>query len=508
MRTSRRTGTLALAVAIIVVLGASTVAALTSRDSREFVAGSSGVAGKSEPADFAGLVLATGNFDGDRFADVIVGTPLEDRGPGRDAGQIQVFYGSKRGLKASRDRIFHPGSPGVAGDAQAGAQFGAAVVVADFDNDGYDDAAVGAPGQTVDGNADAGVVIVLRGSTSGLTGAGSTLVSQASVTAATSPGARHRFGHSLAAADFNADGFVDLAIGAPGANASSGGLGILDGSETGFPAELDQWITQDSEGVNEQSEADDLFAWSLATGDFDGDAAADLAVGVPGEGHNEREGAGVVHVFAGSTEGLTLADTPISENTPGVSSRSKAHDGLGSSLATGDFDGDDFDDLAIGIPAKARKNRPATGAVQVLPGSAEGLTGVGSIKLSQNTSALAETTEAGDDFGWALTVGDFDATGRDDLAVGVPGERVDDVSGAGLVHVFLGRGVGVSTRRAETWRPGANGVPGQPQVNGGVGRALAAGDFDDDGRDDLVVGVPGRKVGAKAAAGSFFVLYG
>ena len=71
------------------------------------------------------------------------------------------------------------------------------------------------------------------------------------------------------------------------------------------------------------------------------------------------------------------------------------------------------------------------GAVNVLYGSAGGLTAAGRPALAPGQPRRHRRAEAGDLFGSALAAGDFDGDGFDDLAVGVPDEDVGDVERRG-----------------------------------------------------------------------------
>ena len=83
-----------------------------------------------------------------------------------------MLYGSAAGLTATGSRVWHQDSAGIEGAAEAGDLFGASLSAGDFDNDGFDDLAIGAPGEDVGTAADAGAVNVLYGSAAGLTAAG------------------------------------------------------------------------------------------------------------------------------------------------------------------------------------------------------------------------------------------------------------------------------------------------------------------------------------------------
>ncbi len=498
---------LVTAIGAVTVIAATTVGALTGRGSLEISQDTARIDGRAEDGDFSAAALATGDFNGDGFADVVVGAPNEDLRKNVDAGQIQVIYGTRRGL-GTRDKIIHQGTKKVPADSLSGDLFGSAIAVADFDGDGFDDAAVGVPGKDIDGQVDAGSVVILYGRKKGLLGARSFSISQGEQSVGGLPGAYNRFGHSLTAGDFNGDGSPDLAIGVPGAAARAGGVSVVYGSAAGLNVATAMWISQQDESVGDSPEPDDRMGWSLAAGDFNADGSADLAVGVPGEAHAGQPGAGIVQVFSGSPEGIGLTDLLLSEDTPGVKGGVEARDAFGASLAVGDFDGDSNDDLAIGVPGESKGKKVSSGVVHVLRGSSTGLSGVGSKRLGQAGKAVRGDPDAGDEFGWALAVGDFNGNGRDDLAVGVPGERVGSANGAGSVQVFFGRSKGISKKGDQIWRPGSNGIPGRAEANAGVGRALSTGDIDGDGRDDLVVGSPGRTVTSDPAAGSFLVING
>ena len=117
------------------------------------------------------------------------------------------------------------------------------------------------------------------------------------------------------------------------------------------------------------------------------------------------------------------------QNSPLISGTASPGDSFGSALASGDYNCDGRADLAIGVPGEARGSTLESGVVHVLEGGPGGLTGVGSVKLSQASPGVAGSPEWGDSFGAALAVGDFNGNGRVDLAVGVRDLFILDFTG-------------------------------------------------------------------------------
>ena len=324
--------------------------------------------------------------------------------------------------------------------------------------------------------------------------------------------------------DFNDDGNRDLAIGSPGedlvagGNDSDGAVSVLYGNPLAGAFTSSQFITEAAPGVRGAAEAVDQFGAELAQGDFNRDGHSDLAVAVPledvPEGADDRDGS--VHLFYGAGGGLsTDGDRVLTQATPGLRGDDpELLDQFGSTLASGDFDGDRYSDLAIGVSDEGTAAGSRVGVVHVLYGGPRGLTTDGDQLWSQEKEGVAgDGAEPQDIFGRTLEVGDFNADGRDDLAVAVTLEDV--ASGAndndGGVHVIDGSPDGLTTRGDQFLSQATAGVPGDGAQAGDVfGTALTAGDLDGDDHEDLVVGIPFESlaIGANDRDGAFNVLYG
>ena len=458
------------------------------------------------PAAGVGLELGACDFDGDGYADLVVGVPGEDgTGSGEiDAGAINVFYGSASGVSSDRSRLWTQDFAGVPGRNNRGDRFGAAHECGDFDADGHIDLAVGAPGESTSELAEVGAVTVFYGGGEGLGEridrwwAGSPGVKGAA-------GAQDRFGNALASSDFDDDGFPDLAIGAPGTDEGAGALHVLFGSSQGLTDLRDERWTQDSAGVRGRSEVGDGFARALAAGDFDGDGYADLGVGVPGESVGGMAGAGALNVLRGGEEGMSPSGVAIHFDVAGIKGIGRPWQHFGGRLAAEDFDADGFFDLVASAPGYAVGGRLDAGAVSVLYGSSLGIRTRDAF-FHQATPGVIGVTEAGDRFGWGVSGGDFDGDGFADLAIGAPLDSHSGTRLAGTVTILHGSATGVTTRMQRINQT-SDGVS-VADVGGAFGITLRTADYDGDGDQDLTIGMANLAIGSSLVAGAVQVTYG
>ncbi|MFJ2213102.1 FG-GAP and VCBS repeat-containing protein [Streptomyces sp. NPDC101062] len=339
-------------------------------------------------------------------------------------------------------------------------------------------------------------------------------------------------------ADFNGDGYPDLAIGAHTATVDgvkrAGVVTVAYGSATGLRHDTAAIISQATPGVPGDPTEDGRWRAVSAHGDLDGDGYDDLVV-TWAERHT---------VLWGSADGLTGAGTTVA---PGIY---RPHDPkvLGGTVGVGDVNGDGVDDFIT------RGNNGASYGLSVRLGPLDRTTGASAGVWFRNTGSLDKLLTS------VVHVGDLTGDGIDDIVVsggvvlgnGTPGGVVLKGSATGLVkgsgfdgpqkystfypsalgdlnkdghqdlvtghpednkiYVAYGgpHGIG-ATPKARSYTQAGTGVPGLDEEGDRFGSALAIGDTDRDGYDDVIIGASyetGADPATTTASGAITVLRG
>jgi hypothetical protein len=388
----------------------------------------------------------------------------------------------------------------------------------DFNGDGHRDYAAFAYGRDLN-ESEGGGVLVTFGTANG-PGTKTQFVSQAS---AGVPGADETddfFGEVRTAADFNKDGYGDLAVSANGEDVgkkkNNGTVTILWGSSKGL-----------SGGTTLPAKGGSGLARDFATGDFNGDGKPDLALvrdsktyvyrgaitksGVKGSVTVlDKDGSSFYSTAVisgkvnkdGKTDLVIIGDVVYPEYIasdawfisggkaklyPGKTLRIESVKGNGGETERGgdgliaDFNKDGYGDIAIGTPLYDRYK----GRVTLWYGASSGPSK--SARFTQATKGIKDTPEPDDVFGASLSAGDVNGDGYRDLAIGVYGEKLGTHVYAGAVHVLKGTKSGLTATGSQWFARDTAGVPGPLTSDDVFGGTVRLRDTNRDGKADLYV---------------------
>jgi hypothetical protein len=277
------------------------------------------------------------------------------------------------------------------------------------------------------------------------------------------------------AGDLNNDGYDDLLYGSPHATNSSYGYG--DAYVVFGP--LASGVYQDSYLADVNYFGEDYGDWAgmavASIGDNNGDGFPDIAITAPRD-DDANYNAGAVYVVHGPLASGMHDLMNISVKLTGEG----YEDQIGITLAAaGDVNDDGYTDFWIGAP-KRKGGPPSAGTVYLMHGP----TVSGSV-----TSAAAILTGVGyaDHAGSAIASGqDLDGDGIPDTIIGAPGND-DAFDNAGAVYIFLGKVKGTkSLDKADII------IYGEAEGDQLGSAVDFAGDVNGDGNMDLLLGACGE----------------
>lgn len=401
--------------------------------------------GASSQDNLGIAVSGIGDLDGDGIGDFMYGADFAQPGGVLDAGSVFIRSGATGALLFQFD-----GGP----NDRLGGSLGE---LGDVNGDGVPDILMGSSHATVAGIQQSGAALVYSG-------ADGSLIRQFD-----SGLAADHFGAVVAGAgDVNADGHADIIVGAKafaaaGSSGAHGAAFVYSG--------IDGALLYRFDGIGL---LDEFGAAVAGAGDVNADGYADLIIGAPRAFSNGIPQAGSVYVYSG-------ADGSLLHEYGGGS----IFEFLGWAVTgVGDVDHDGSDDFLFGSPGVTTQGQGLTGAAFLCSGASGAL------------MQRFDGEEDGDSFAFSMTsAGDFDADGTADLLIGAITACPDDQLYAGSAYVYSGSD-GTLLRRFDG-----------EQANAQLGAALASvGDLNQDGRSEIILGIPFASPGGSPFAGSVEVL--
>lgn len=454
--------------------------------------------------DRGGPVDQLGDVNGDGLADIVIGSGV---------GGVRVVFGPTNGNNGTLNILQIKGNSGFT-ILHDSVNLSYVSGIGDLNADGFDDVLVGSLGgaHVIFGRGDGFASVV---DVNDLTGAdGFSFDSTATFVSD--------------AGDVNGDGIVDIIIGNSTAGANdltgAGASYIIFGSRSRFPAmlrpsDLNGEIGFIVLGTNTEDRSGKFVG---AAGDFNHDGIDDFMIGAPNKTQNAKAEVGEAYLIYGRSAGfpaaISLSD--INGNNGFVFKGSNIQDLTGSAVTgIGDLNHDGIADIAISAPGKGPFGSPTDypGEVYVLfGGNFDGVRELNEQSLDGNNGFVArgirggvvpiEVDEAiwGDLAGTSVDgAGDFNDDGIDDLLIGASHTIINPQrKGVGQIYVIYGTTAPFSQRFNLADIDGDNGFRidgiGTTDYFGVYSRK--AGDFNDDGRDDIIIGASGQ--------GNSYIIYG
>ncbi len=403
--------------------------------------------------------ICYGDFNGDGFDDMAIGSPEYDYAGRNFSGKVTVILGdgSVRGTKIDLGKLPVGVSTTLVYGSTTNEVLGASVTSGDFNQDGFDDLAMGAPLADYNGRSEAGRVYILYGSSK----------------------------------------FANRTIDMASAVGTYGELRIMGG--------------QGADIIDQQDEVIDFqLGSSLAAGDINADGCDDIVIGAPLADPGGREDAGMGFIVYGkSALGSGILDL---NDAPGTHGETRfignASGGFcGFAVATGDFTGDGFQDVMISAP----DGSTTSGSAYIVFGSSNlAASGIDfSTSAGRAQAAIFTGATIGDTLGYSLASGDINNDGRDEAIIGARLASAQGRARTGVVYLFPGGSFQANAYNLAS----AEGTYGETRIYGEkaddlLGQSCASSDINGDGYDDLVLSAPGYDPPGGRDAGAMFVISG
>ena len=486
-------------------------------------------------SEMLGASVSQADLDDDGMSDLIIGAS----GALGGVGSVFVVKGVANPA-ANIDVTTLTGADGFRIDGLvAGDMLGASVSTAgDFNGDGVEDIVIAASNATVGGQGDTGSVFVIFGVTGGFNNATFDLTTLDGTNGFRLDGRDFGdlFGSSVASVgDMNDDGFEDILVGASSADPFgmiTGEAYLIFGSDEGFAAQQNVDVLTDDQ-IALITNFDILDSGGFAAGggfDLNGDGLGDAIVGAPNAGPMDEGGALVVF-------GAVTPFDPVIEGDLVI----EADQGQSGPITTADVMADERDaipsdllfhavniiggfientgapgtpiqtftqaDIDAGVIAFAKDAITENASFDLTATDKEGdvsapvtvnvQTGIlaNSFKLADldgNNGFQLNGIAAADQSGLSVSdAGDINGDGFDDVIIGAPQANGGGLNDSGETYIVFGAAGGFPAEIELSALDGTNGFRLSGTAAGDLsgGTVSAAGDINNDGIDDLLVGI-------------------
>ena len=248
----------------------------------------------------------------------------------------------------------------------------------------------------------------------------------------------------------------------------------------------------------------DAFASSLASGDVNGDGLDDIIAGANSADPNGRNSAGCLYIFFGNNN-LPQQTELSAENADVIFWGAESGDQLGKTVAVGNFNNDQYDDIIVSAPFADYNGREAAGKVYVIFGKSNFSTSYDLLQTTSYDSAIYG--EAANDFlGQSLDTGDINGDNFDDIIIGTP--KADEViANCGKTYIIFGNNNLNGAYDLNIPQSADLTIIGEA-MNDNAGTSLKTWNCNADIYDDIIIGAPNADPQNRPNAGIIYLIKG
>ncbi|MEZ2252460.1 RHS repeat-associated core domain-containing protein [Microcoleus sp.] len=387
----------------------------------------------TEAGNFSGVAVSkTGDINGDKIDDIIVGSFGADPNNVNAAGKSQVIFGTQK-FPASVNLSQLNGQNGFTlnGTDAEGFSGGTVSSAGDINGDGIKDFIIGAFGATVNGQNNAGKTYIVFGTNQGFPAnfnlANLNGNNGFAVTGTNTFDYAGLFATGIS--DINGDRIDDILISAPGPLGGTPGKSyVIYGRTTGFSPNLNLAQINGNTGFVING-IDGNSSGTASSGDINGDGIPDLVIGADGGTTNGGTNAGKTYVIFGQQGGFSgSVNVPELNGTTGfviVGLNAEERSGI-ALTATGDINGDGNKDIVIGAPGATVGDRINAGKTSVIFGKKEAFPVIlNPAELNGSNGFTISGFDAEGSAGNAVSyAGDINKDGFDDLLIGASSANI------------------------------------------------------------------------------------